>query len=246
MAKTFPKPGTYTARRSGPIVVYESDAGALMADIPVRLLNADIAFSFTHSVCLGKIDGTLMTKTFETLHKIFPSWEGNNPFDLQDVEIPEGDGAEFELAECDVDDSYISPTTGEAVVQFKARWLNALGAGRRAALPDDEKEQVVSKWSVKWDAISGKPAAAAKPAPAAKKEAPAKRQAPPAKKAAPRTATMEDVWNALVKKNEGVSEDDISNNILYPAADEIAGQSVSDVTTLTPEQWGAIADKLGV
>ena len=263
--KVLPKAGTYNARRTRPIAVSESDNGALMAWIEYALTNADVAFTGVHSICLGKMDGTLMTKNFETLHKVFPTWETNDPFDLETIEVPEGDGAEFELADCYIDDTYIpaNSTDGQPVLQFKARWLNPLGVSRVPVLADDEKEAIKSKWAGKWNSLGSSPVAVkpAAAAPAAKKPAPVKKPEPaaeapaaaPAKRAPKKTArvsTADDVYAALDKWNKSqddpMSDDDLANNKFYPACDKVSGKKDTDITALTPEQWGEVADILGL
>jgi len=249
MAKVLPKPGTYLAKRSKPIVVNETQNGALMAYVSYDLLNADIAFGGVHGVVLGKIDGTLMTKTIENLKLIFPSWNGQDPFELQDVPMPEVDGAEFELADCYIDDTYVpaNSTDGQPVLQFRANWINVVG-GRGPEKPTEpEVEGLRKKWGAKFKAISAAPAKAPAAAPAAEKPAPAKkvpasRPAPAAPKAA-RSETAESVWLALVKKHEGESEDDVAQNRFYPAQDKLFGQGIA---ASTPEKWGEVADALGV
>ena len=253
--KTLPKPGTYQARRTNPIVISETPNGALMGWIEYRLLNADIAFHGVHSVVLGKTDGTLMTKTFENLHKIFPTWTSNNPFELSAIPIPDGDGVEFVLVDCYIDDTYIPANSedGQPVLQFKARWLNAVGDSRLPVVTPDEVQTIQSKWSSKWDAIGGKPAAT----PAKKvevveaevvKPAAPKRGRPAAVKSAARTSSAEEVMSLLVKKYHpnGASEDEqqaLGDKYYFPAQDKLFGVNVSAETL---EQWGMVAVELGL
>ncbi len=264
MSKQFPKPGTYLARREKPIVIQESANGALMAWLQYRLLNSEVNFSGTHSVVLGKMDGTLMTKAFENLHKIFPAWASNDPFELAEIEIPEGDGAEFELADCYIDDSYVPANSedGAPVLQFKARWINSIGASRLPEVTPDEAAEIKSKWSGKWSSLGGAVKAAATVAapkekkPAAKKEVAAVPEAPkPPTRKAPvtvakkRTSSAEEVMTLLVKKhypNGDASEDqqqELGDKHYFPAQDKLFGVNVS---AETPEQWGQVADELGL
>src|SRR6185312_17412055 len=110
MSRQLPAPGDYRAKANGPIIIYETDSGALCAAIPVVLTNSDVPWSGKHTVTLASRDGTIQTKNIENLKKVF-GWNGQDPFWL----AFEDDGAtprnfsetEFELADCKHDDSYI-------------------------------------------------------------------------------------------------------------------------------------------
>ena len=117
---------SYPARRSAPIVVGESEKGALMVYVPFTLTGG-IAFTGNHSVCIGTKDGTLQERAIEGLREIF-GWNTENPFDLQRIEIPEGNEPEFVLADYH-NEPYTPNGKSEQVDSYKFRWLNKLGSG---------------------------------------------------------------------------------------------------------------------
>ena len=258
MARQLPEPGTYQARRSAAIVVREEESGALMAYIPYALCG-EIQFSGNHALCLGAKDGTVQRKNFETMKKVFPAWSGENPFELEDIEIPEGGEPEFELADCFHED-YEDKETGETKQSFKAQWFNPLGGGLPSKEPMDEagKKKTLTKWGGKFKALA-KAAPATKTATSKKveepeeevedekpaKSGPPKKSAPPGRKsnsAAARTSTLDEVWQGLKKQSPKKSDDELGIPF-WEAAEEVAPGSNGE---LTPTQWGEVADKLEV
>jgi hypothetical protein len=250
------------------MVVEESSEGALLVWVPYTLCAPGIEHIGKHMVVLGKKDGTLNQNAHNALRKVFPSWDGQDPFALEELSLQEQvEGQElqpeFELADCYHDDSYIPTGSDQPIIQFKATWFNPIGGTQNmpAALDDTGKKKVRSKWLGKFKATAGsttaqpaKPAAAAQPAkPAATKPAAAKPAAkaggPPSRGAGSpgvggtvRTSTAEEVWNALTAANQGADENDLGTRY-YGAQDELFPGRNGD---LNPAEWGQVADKLGV
>ena len=80
-------------------------------------------FTFKHTMVLVKSDGTVQTKTTETLKAVF-GWDGTDPFWLMDSSVDNGPmrAIEFEIVG--------GPETGDRGGQyFKSQWLNPLGGG---------------------------------------------------------------------------------------------------------------------
>lgn len=250
---------SYPARRSSGIAVKESTKGALMVHIPFKL-TGDLAFEAIHSVCIGTKDGTLQEHAIENLHRIFPAWDSQNPFDLQRLEIPEGSDAEFMLVNYH-NEPYTPEGKTEQVDRFVFQWINELGRGAVQA-SDDEEKATLAKWGVKFGL--GKSAAAGKPTKKTEPEpdsAPTTRKAPGKKSAAaPRKSNAGEVWALLLKKhgvktvkdNDGdiVADPETPESVTDPiqeeyfnAQDELFGKG-AEVTT--DEQWGQVADRLGV
>ena len=151
MSKILPAPGTYTARRTGAIVVRGEESGSLMAYIPYGLCDSEVRFNGTVSVCIGSKDGTPQKNNISNLKKAF-GWDGLNPFDLETIPLAEGDAAEFELADC-VHEDYQPKATDEnpdpgVVTQFKPTWFNALGgsAPSKEPMTADERKTVLARW----------------------------------------------------------------------------------------------------
>lgn len=259
MSKILPKPGTYTARRNKPIVVNETTNGALMAWVDYKLLNADVAFNGVHTIVLGKTDGTLMTKAFESLHKVFPDWKTNDPFELVEIPIPDGDGAEFELADCYIDDTYVPANSqdGQPVLQFKARWFNSLESSRLPVVEASEVEEIKSKWSGKWNSLGGaskaqekaKPTSAKASKPAAEKpvEKPADKPVGPTRKAPAKAskqyASAQEVYDAMQKKNNGEKSEDELSDVWFAAQDELFGEGKEAANV---DEFNKLAAKLGL
>jgi hypothetical protein len=270
--RNLPPPGDYTARRTAPMVVQEAESGALLLWIAYVLCSGEIAHTGKHMICLGTKEGELQLKAIESLKKAWPDWDSSDLYALQDIPFKEGEEAEapeFELADCYHDNSYTPRDATEPVVQFKARWFNALGGTQNMPAPADEseKKKIQAKWGTKFKAAAGgkaavkpaakpaasKPAAQAElaPAAAAPKAAPkvagppSRKPAMPAPKAAARVSSQQEVWEAYYTAQGGTEETaEALGDQLYAAAEEIApGIEVGEIT---PEQWGAVAVKLGV
>lgn len=257
----LPAPGTYKARRTGTICVRETDKGALCAYIPYQLLGSSVAYCGEHVLTLNGQDGNEMKFNWDNIYNVMAplGWQPNaddkmNPYDLKSVPLtPEGT-AEFIAKDC-FHDEYNGKKT------FKIRFFNALSGKEISA----EEEQVqVAKWEVKFPsfaAFAKKPAAkteVAKPAPVAEPVAevaapaepvakkPAGRKSP-AKVAAKVWNTSEEVYTALLKKEgadaDAKKEEHVADKIWYPACDAVCGDNVQPTT---PEQFTAIAEKLGL
>lgn len=249
----LPNPGTYTARRNAPIVIEAKESGALLAWIPYILCSGEVRHTGKHCECIGQKDGTLKIKSVQSLRTIF-NWDGLNPFDLEQIPIPDGDAPEFELADCFHDDSY-QPEGAEApIVQFKASWLNPIGGTQNmpAALSPEDRKAALTKWSSKFKAASGgKAPTAAKPQPAAAAAVATKPAAahagPPSRRsnatsAAARTMTQEEVWDAYDKAHPKKSQDDKGTEF-YAAQDKLFPGANGE---LTIQQWGQVATELGL
>jgi hypothetical protein len=246
---------SYPARRSGAVVVGESKQGALMVYIPFTLTSG-IAYSGNHSVCIGTKDGTLQERAIEGLRDIF-GWTTENPFDLQRIPLSEGGEPEFILADYH-NEPYTPNGKSEQVDSFKFRWLNKLGSGIAPATDEDESA-AMAKWGKKFSSAPSTPKTlatkSAKTPVNTAENKPAEKSLPkralPTKSAKPaeaRKETMESVLTLLANKH-GANEDDadamqkLGNDLFFPAQDKLFGANVS---AETPEQWGRVADSLGL
>lgn len=257
--RTLPAPGNYAARLNGQMVVEETEGGALIVWLPYALCSPDVQWTGKHCVCIGTKDGVVQQKTIATLKKIFSEWDNDDVFALEAVAPNETNEPQFELAQCFHDNSYTPADATEPVIQFKAMWLNVLGGSQNMPAPLDDKgrKKVLTTWGGKIRATIGgtsaKPAAAkpaqaaaaktAAPAAAAPKVAgpPSRGKAPAAAKA-PRSLNQDQVWDMLEKANPGVSQADLGEKY-YAAQDAVRPDANSE---FTPEEWGLIADALGV
>ena len=159
MARIIPSPGTYNAKRNDAIIVREEESGAVMAYVAYAIVGANVSFSDTHAVCLVSRDGTPQKNNILTLKKCFPAWDGTNPFELETIELAEGEEPEFELADCFHDTFTPRPTEENPeptpIQTFKAQWLNAVGGGRpkKEPMTAADQKRVITKYGSKFKAL---------------------------------------------------------------------------------------------
>ena len=261
--KAIPNPGTYSAGTAGQMVVYETKQGALCVAVPVKTLASEVAWQGKHTITLVKQDGTVQTRSLETLRKVF-GWDGINPFDLEDMDTS---AIEFEIVG---EHKVLAATETEPEREiFSVQYLNPTGGSTNMPEKVTDRKSLLTKYGSKFKALSGakKPAAAtvAKKAAAPEPEAEAEESEPelpatkpaakPAVKGPPgrksiaavaRISTQEEVWAALVAANDGDEGEETAQKY-YGACDAVIDGSSSDPTLLdTPAKWGQVADKLGV
>lgn len=262
MSKLIPAAGTYPARVNGQAVVYETEKGAVCVALPISLVGSDPAWSGKHTMTIVKQDGTIQSRSVETLKAVFPEWDGIDPFWLEDNDL-----TNYDLEVVGEHENYTRPGETEERVTFKIQWLNTPGGGGGAKMPQrmeaKDRKALLTKFGSKFKALSGgtaKPTTAAPKAtaptttPAAQpaKVAPAKSAAsgPPGRKAGspavgglPRSSSQEEVWTALTSRDPDKSPDDHATNF-YNAIDDVKGGS--DGSDISPSEWGAIATALGL
>jgi hypothetical protein len=252
--KEIPNNGTYRATTGGiKLVVYEADSGSLCVALPVTLQGSEVAWSGKTTLTLGKSDGSLQTRTIENLQAIFPEWAGD-PFALGELETKE---TVFEVV--GQQEKYADRATGEDRLGFKIQWVNPIGGGIKMpeALTPAEVKDLKSKWGAKFKAVAKSSAKLAEkvvaetpeptPEPVKKSTAPA-RKAPAAAKKVVRELSANLVSELLAKKLFGTTElseaqESEHSTKWFEAMDELFGVNV---TAETPEQFGQLADKLGV
>ena len=192
----IPNEGKYVCKLNGPLVIYEASTGSLCAAVPCSMTES--GFTFKHTMTIVKADGTVQTKTTDTLKAVF-GWDGLDPFWLMDNSVDDGAMrlVEFEIVG--------GPETGDkGGLYFKSQWLNPFGGGLKT--PEAANRQsVLAKYGGKFKALAGSVGGAplktapAKPAPT-KPTAPT---APPPSRPPQGTATMEQAWSALNEANPG-------------------------------------------
>ena len=242
----LPNPGTYRAKQNGTVIVRQEESGSLLAYIPYMLLNCQEVsnYSGVHQLTLGAKDGTPQTKNIQTLKTVFPDWDLEN---LADIELPtEGEVPQFDLADCFHDDSYTPEGAEAPLIQFKARWFNVIGGGRKQPMTDVERKAALTKWKTKLKALGTTKPAAAPAKPAAKPAAKAAVGGPPARKnvaAVARTSTLEEVY-AWIESNNPDADDEAKAKIYYDAIDAVVPEGSSDPSKLTLTNWGTVATNL--
>lgn len=234
----IPQEGKYVCKLNGQLVIYEASTGSLCGAVPCVMV--ETGFTFKHTLVLVKADGTIQTKTTDTLKAVF-GWDGADPFWLMDNSEENGPmrSVEFEIVG--------GPETGDKGGQyFKSQWLNPLGGGMKTPAAADRRS-VLAKYGSKFAALAG--VVAATPASSATTgksawEDSRPTTAPPIRKApqvAPpqgaATATMEEAWAALNEANPGKPAEAMEKLWFDTIARLFPNKSNTD---LKPHEWGKL------
>jgi hypothetical protein len=225
-----PQEGRYVCKLNGQLVIYEASTGSLCGAVPCVMMES--GFTFKHTLVLVKADGTILTKTTDTLKSAF-GWDGVDPFWLMDSSVDGGPmrSVEFEIVG--------GPETGDkGGVYFKSRWLNPLGGGLRTPVAADRRS-VLAKYGSKFQALAGA-------VPESRKQKLEIRNAgiPPVPKAAAiapapgaPTATMEEAWAALNEAEAGKPAEVLEKTWFDAIARLFPNKSN---TELRPHEWGKL------
>jgi hypothetical protein len=142
----IPNEGKYICKLNGQLVIYEASTGSLCGAVPCVMV--ETGFTFKHTLVLVKADGTIQTKTTDTLKAVF-GWDGADPFWLMDNSE---DGRPMRLVEFEI---VGGPETGDKGGQyFKSQWLNPLGGGMKTPAAADRRS-VLAKYGSKFAALAG-------------------------------------------------------------------------------------------
>jgi len=238
----IPQEGKYVCKLNGQLVIYEASTGSLCAAVPCVMVGsatpgntpADaVGFTFKHTMVLVKADGTIQTKTTDTLKAVF-GWDGVDPFWLMDNSEDNGPmrAVEFEIVG--------GPETGDKGGQyFKSQWLNPLGGGMKTPAAADRRS-VLAKYGNKFAALAnaGGPMGTNRTngtnvPPVPKPPTAARASQPPT---AP-SATMEEAWAALNEAQSGKAPDVIEKVWFDTIARLFPNKSN---TELKPQEWGKL------
>lgn len=218
----IPPEGKYKCKLSAQAVVYEASTGSLCVALPCQM---EDGFTFKHTLTLAKADGTVQTRTCDTIKQVF-GWDGLDPFWLMDHSL---DGCPLRDVEFEI---VGGPETGDKGGQyFKSKWLNPLGGGMSTPEAADRRA-VLAKYGSKFRALSGAAATAAAP-----KAPPTKKAAPPAPPPGTPTATMEEAWEALSNANEGMAQAD-QEKLWFDTIARLFPNKTN--TELKPHEWGKL------
>lgn len=226
----IPNEGKYVCKLNGQLVIYEASTGSLCGAVPCIMV--DSGFTFKHTLVLVKADGTIQTKTTDTLKAVF-GWDGVDPFWLMDSSVEGG-------AMRDVDFEIVGgPETGDKGGQyFKSQWLNPLGGGMKTPAAADRRS-VLAKYGSKFQALAGTASSTPAKAPAtpAAKSPPVPKAAPTAPPPGAPTATMEEAWAALNEAQAGKPAEAIEKLWFDTIARLFPNKSNTD---LKPHEWGKL------
>ena len=227
----IPQEGKYVCKLNGPMVIYEASTGSLCAAVTSVMVGSATpayeGFTFKHTMVLVKADGTIQTKTTDTLKAVF-GWDGVDPFWLMDNSEDGGAmrAVEFEIVG--------GPETGDKGGQyFKSQWLNPLGGGMKTPQAAN-RQSVLAKYGNKFQALAG---VGAKAAPAVPKAPPVPKAAPMAPPPGAQTATMEEAWAQLNESNPGKDGAAIEKIWFDTIAKLFPNKSNTD---LKPHEWGKL------
>ena len=229
----IPNEGKYVCKLNGQLVIYEASTGSLCAAVNCVMVGSATpayeGFTFKHTMVLVKADGTIMTKSTDTLKAVF-GWDGKDPFWLMDNSEDGGAmrSVEFEIVG--------GPETGDKGGQyFKSQWLNPLGGGMKTPTAAN-RQSVLAKYGNKFQALAG---VAAKAAPAVPKMPPATRASlpPPPPSGPPQSATMEEAWAQLNESYPGKDGAAIERIWFDTIAKLFPNKSNTD---LKPHEWGKL------
>jgi hypothetical protein len=225
----IPQEGKYVCKLNGQLVIYEASTGSLCAAVPCAM--TDTGFTFKHTMVLVKADGTIQTKTTDTLKAVF-GWDGADPFWLMDNSEDGGAmrAVEFEIVG--------GPETGDKGGQyFKSQWLNPLGGGMKTPAAADRRS-VLAKYGNKFQALAGVAAQQHRPTTAPAPKVPtATRASQPPPPPGTVTATMEEAWAALNEAEAGKSPEDVEKIWFETIARLFPNKSNTD---LKPHEWGKL------
>jgi hypothetical protein len=230
----IPQEGKYVCKLNGQLVIYEASTGSLCGAVPCVMVGsatpANIGFAFKHTLVLVKADGTIQTKTTDTLKAVF-GWDGVDPFWLMDNSE---DGKPMRSVEFEI---VGGPETGDkGGVYFKSQWLNPLGGGMKTPAAADRRS-VLAKHGSKFAALAGVAATAPKGAPAVSKGPPVPKGAAVLPPPGAPTATMEEAWAALNEAQPGKPADVLEKMWFDTIARLFPNKSNTD---LKPHEWGKL------
>jgi hypothetical protein len=236
----IPQEGKYVCKLNGPMVIYEASTGSLCAAVPCVVAappaNGDpdtVGFTFKHTMVLVKADGTIQTKTTDTLKSVF-GWDGVDPFWLMDHSE---DGAAMRSVEFEI---VGGPETGDKGGQyFKSQWLNPLGGGMKTPTAAN-RQSVLAKYGNKFQALASSATTGnsargdARPTNAIPKVPTVPKSAP---SGPPQGATMEEAWAQLNESNPGKDGPAIEKIWFDTIAKLFPNKSNTD---LKPHEWGKL------
>ena len=235
----IPQEGKYVCKLNGQLVIYEASTGSLCGAVPCAMV--ETGFTFKHTMVIVKADGTIQTKTTDTLKAVF-GWDGVDPFWLMDNSVDGGAMREVEF------EIVGGPETGDKGGQyFKSQWLNPLGGGMKTPAAADRRS-VLAKYGSKFQALAnvggqkpevgGQTARAdARPTTAPPKVPTATRASQPPPPPGAVTATMEEAWAALNEANTGKPAEAIEKLWFETIAKLFPNKSNTD---LKPHEWGKL------
>jgi hypothetical protein len=235
-----PQEGKYMCKLNGQLVIYEASTGSLCGAVPCVVVSptpgnaspAHEGFTFKHTVVLVKADGTIQTKTTDTLKAVF-GWDGVDPFWLMDNSVDGGPmrSVEFEIVG--------GPETGDkGGIYFKSQWLNPLGGGMKTPVAADRRS-VLAKYGNKFQALAGVAAPVAQRAavPQAAPKIPTVPRSAPVGPPQGATATMEEAWATLNEAQGGKPAEAIEKAWFDAIARLFPNKSNTD---LKPHEWGKL------
>ncbi|MDD5704949.1 MAG: hypothetical protein PHR35_03430 [Kiritimatiellae bacterium] len=226
--------GTYAAR-PGAASVYESEKGALVLALVVKIENGPELKSY-HT--LANRDGSINTRTVDNL-KAWSGWDGVDPFWFMENDLS--------AAEVEVVIANEPGFTDPSKMFPKVKWVNPPGGGGGNKMPEcADRRAVLAKYGAKFRAAAGgvpiAPVAAARKAevgdPRSAGGPPAVRPVPvrPAPvRPAPSVATQAGAWARLCALGANLTQE--QREEIWFAAVDATGM---DQVDMTPAGWAQV------
>lgn len=233
--------GTYPARLRGQVIIYL--AGKDEDNLPQRALMGFLPMTITDgeqkgqnidaTQCFIAKDGTIMTRTIETMQEVF-GMQGGNPYWMQFLNPDDAsDSRPRDLTGIDIS-IVVEAEEYNGKTSAKVKWINKPGGGSWTPKTAD-RGAIISKYGSQFRALAGgspaKPAAQKNPPPAPKKTPPVPQTGP--------TATMEEAWEALCQNNPNLDQDGATKLWQTVIEKNYPGKTNSD---LTPHDWGKLKE----
>lgn len=230
--------GTYAARPTGQVHVGDHNNGCLICNMVFAF--ADGGATIAHTFWMTKKDGSINTRTIDTLKELF-GWDGADPFWLEEH------GAE--LAEVDVElvvenETFIGKGDGQEHTSLKIKWVNSPGGGGGNKIENSDRKALMAKYGAKLRAVSGGTTPAKKSAPAKTPaaSAPAPKAPPAAKKSV--ATTPSDVivcWKAISDAMKDKPKEDLETQ-WFAILKDVCGEK--DQSEYTPQEWGKVLNAI--
>jgi len=158
------------------VVIYEASTGSLCGAVPCTIVES--GFTFKHTCVLVKADGTIQTKTTDTLKAVFGgmAW---NPV-LADGQL--GGGRADAVG--GIRDRGRAGNRRQGRVYFKSQWLNPLAGGMKTPVAADRRSVAGEVWE-QIQALAGAGGPAMPPAAQRAAASPAAPRVPAVPRSAP-------------------------------------------------------------
>lgn len=223
--------GTYPAV-AREATVYENEKGSLVVAFNFQLTLAGEPKFIKGFAQLAKADGTINTKSIESLKKTF-AWDGHDPFWFADTD----------LAHIPVELVVENDTADDGRTFSRVKWINRPGS---SALPEPaDRNAILSRYGSRFRALSGgtpvKPALKSGPQIPTTPVLPGLPSAPCPTGPAPAVSSMQKCWEFFCAHLPGLDQAELEQRWFALLSSLYPGKESS---SLSPQDWGKVAARL--